>query len=211
MRTKNALIMVDLQNDFCQGGNLAVPGSEEIIPHANRLQEHFDLVIATQDWHPSNHTSFARNHPKYKVGDVVSLGSMQQILWPVHCIQESFGANFHPQLNINKVAKVFHKGVDSQIDSYSAFFDNAHLRSTGLKEYLHNLGVENVYIMGLATDYCVKYSTLDAIYLGFNVYVIADACRGVDLKSGDVDQAFEDMRRAGVEITCMRQIYEAKL
>lgn len=211
MRTKNALIMVDLQNDFCQGGSLAVPGSEEIIPYANRLQDYFDLVIATQDWHPPNHTSFASNHPSNKVGDVVSVGNIQQILWPTHCVQESEGARFHTQLNLNKVAKVFHKGIDSQIDSYSAFFDNAHLRSTGLKEYLQNLGVENVYIMGLATDYCVKYSTLDAIYLGFNVFVIADACRGVDLKAGDVDQAFEDMRRAGVEITCMRQIYEAKL
>jgi nicotinamidase/pyrazinamidase len=208
MKTKNALIIVDLQNDFCDGGSLAVPGSSEIVPHANRLQSQFDIIVATQDWHPKNHMSFAANHPNKNIGDVVTIGNMSQILWPVHCVQGSKGAEFHPQLNTNKITKIVQKGIDPNIDSYSAFFDNAHLRSTGLKEYLEEFGIQNVYLMGLATDYCVKYSSLDAIYLGFTVYVIADACRGVDLKSGDVDRAFEDMRRAGVEITCVKQIME---
>lgn len=200
--------MVDLQNDFCDGGSLAVPGSHDLISYANRLQEHFNTIVATQDWHPKNHLSFANNHPNKKAGEVVKLGNMKQILWPTHCVQESKGAGFHPDLNLAKVDKIVHKGIDPQIDSYSAFFDNAHLRSTGLKEYLEGKGIEDVYFLGLATDYCIKYSTLDAIYLGFNVHVIADACRGVDLKSGDVDQAYEDMRRAGVEIICMKQILE---
>lgn len=211
MKTKNALIIVDLQNDFCDGGQLAVPGSKEIIPHANHLQNYFDIVIATQDWHPKNHMSFAGNHPSKDIGDVISIGNMSQILWPMHCIQGTAGASFHPEFKTEKITKIVHKGIDPQLDSYSAFFDNAHMRSTGLKEYLQQHDVENVYLMGLATDYCVKYSSLDAIYLGFNVFVIADACRGVDLKPGDVDQAFEDMRRAGVEITCLKQIIEARI
>lgn len=209
MIKKNALIMVDLQNDFCPGGSLAVPGGNEVVQMANQLQPYFDLVVATQDWHPQNHKSFATNHPGRRVGDTITIGNVSQVLWPIHCVQNSTGAQFHPRLNTDKVSKIIHKGVDANIDSYSAFFDNAHLRSTGLEAYLKEQGIKNIYIIGLATDYCVKYSVLDAIHLGFNVYVIADACRGVDLKSGDVDEAFEAMRRAGVEIICMKQITEA--
>lgn len=197
---KKALIMVDLQNDFCTGGNLAVPGGEEVIPLANQLQAKFDIVIATQDWHPVDHVSFAANHANKKIGDVVMVDDIPQILWPVHCVQGSDGAELHADLDISKVKKIFHKGSDKNIDSYSAFFDNEHLRSTGLGDYLRSLYVQDVYLLGLATDYCVKYSAHDAVKLGFNVFVIEDACRGVELQSGDVGNAIAEMRAAGVKV-----------
>lgn len=200
MNSKNALILVDLQNDFCLGGSLAVPGGDEVISFANQLQEHFDLVVATQDWHPNDHMSFAVNHPAHQVGEVVVIDDFPQVLWPVHCVQESEGAKLHPRLKTTAIARIFHKGTEQKIDSYSAFFDNAHRRATGLGDYLKSKGIETVYIMGLATDYCVKYSALDAIQLGFEVYVIADACRGVELKAGDTATALAEMRAANVKI-----------
>ena len=200
--------MVDLQNDFCSGGHLTVPCSDDIIPIANQLQQYFDYVVATQDWHPQNHMSFASNHPGYRIGDMIVVDDIPQILWPDHCIQNSHGSAFHPNLNFNKVKKIFHKGIDKKIDSYSAFFDNAHRRSTGLGDYLLSLGIEDIYIMGLATDYCVKYSSLDAIHLGFNVYVIEDACRGVELQSGDIVKALGEMQKAGVHIIKLKDLPE---
>ncbi len=200
MTSKKALLLIDLQNDFCEGGSLAVADASKIIPLANQLLDHFAVKIATKDWHPQDHASFAANHPGKKVGDVVMLAEVTQVLWPVHCVQQSKGAEFHPQFLVDKVTQVFFKGVDTHIDSYSAFFDNAHLRSTGLTEYLRAANIEDVYIMGLATDYCVKFSALDAIDQGFNVYVIADACRGVELKSGDVARSFAAMQAAGVKL-----------
>jgi len=195
--SKKALIMVDLQNDFCKGGNLAVPGGEEVVPIANRLQLHFDLVIATKDWHPSDHKSFATQHEAKQIGDVIHLGGIQQVLWPDHCVQNSLGADFHPGLETKRITKVFYKGIDKNIDSYSAFYDNAHLRSTGLGEYLRDHRVEEVYLLGLATDYCVKFSTLDAVQLQFKVFVITDACRGVELQSGDSEKALKEMQAVG--------------
>lgn len=200
MTHKKALIMIDLQNDFCHGGSLAVPGGDEVISKANQLQANFDLVIATLDWHPHDHMSFAPNHPNCGVGDMITVDDMQQILWPIHCVQGTKGAEFHADLNTQKVSEFFHKGVDKKIDSYSAFFDNAHKRSTGLGDYLRQHEVEDVYIMGLALDYCVKYSALDAKHLGFNVFVIEDACRGVELHEGDVAKAREEMLAAGVNM-----------
>lgn len=191
---------MDLQNDFCPGGNLAVAFGDEIIPLANHLQDQFELVIATQDWHPADHTSFASNHPGHQVGDVIDLNGMSQILWPDHCIQQTPGAAFHSQLNTEKVKKIFYKGIDKSVDSYSAFFDNAHLRETGLNDYLHDHDVTDVYLIGLATDYCVKYSALDAAQLGFNVYVIEDACRGVELMPGDTARAIQEMKNAGIYV-----------
>jgi nicotinamidase/pyrazinamidase len=167
---------------------------------ANQLQEHFDLVVATQDWHPSDHMSFAVNHPGREIGEVLSVNGFPQVLWPAHCIQYSEGAALHPALNTSKIAQIFHKGTEQRIDSYSAFFDNAHQRSTGLGDYLKGLGVDTVYILGLATDYCVKFSSLDAVHLGFHVYVIADACRGVELTPGDIANAFAEMQAAGVKV-----------
>lgn len=207
---KKALIMVDLQNDFCTGGNLAVPEGDQVIPIANSLQDYFDLIIATQDWHPQDHTSFASNHPESSIGDVIEIERDMQVLWPDHCIQNTRGAAFHPDLNTSKIRKIFHKGIDKKIDSYSAFFDNAHLRSTGLGDYLLEHDIKDIYILGLATDYCVKFTTLDAIHLGFNVTVIADACRGVELKSGDVASACQEMAAAGVKFVQSSEILQSQ-
>ncbi|MHB1220582.1 MAG: bifunctional nicotinamidase/pyrazinamidase [Gammaproteobacteria bacterium] len=197
---KRALVLVDLQNDFCPGGKLPVEDGDKVIPLANQLQPKFELVVATQDWHPKDHMSFASNHDNAKIGETLMINNMPQIMWPAHCIRQTHGAAFHIDLDLNPETKIFYKGTDSQIDSYSAFFDNAHLRATGLAEYLRNEHVTDVYIMGLATDYCVKYSALDAVHTGFNVFVIEDACRGVELNSGDCAAAFEEMRQAGIKI-----------
>jgi nicotinamidase/pyrazinamidase len=200
-----ALLLVDLQNDFCPGGNLAVPGGDEVIHYANQLQQRFDMVIATQDWHPANHMSFASNHPGKKVGDIIEVDDISQILWPDHCVQASRGAEFHPKLEIAGITKVFHKGTDTRVDSYSAFFDNEHLRSTGLADYLQAEGIKTLFIMGLATDYCVKYSVLDAIKCGFDVHVILDACRGVELQQGDVARAVDEMLAAGAHMLAFQE------
>lgn len=172
----------------------------QIVPVINRIQSQFDLVVATQDWHPANHGSFAANDPGKKPGDVIELDGLRQILWPVHCVQNTAGAAFVPALNMKQVAEVFQKGTDPLIDSYSGFFDNGHRRATGLGDFLKARKVTDVFIAGLATDYCVKFTALDAIGLGFRTHLIEEACRGVNLKSGDVGKAVEEMRGAGVEI-----------
>lgn len=198
--------MVDLQNDFCAGGSLAVPDGDAVIPLANQLQERFERVIATKDWHPRDHMSFAANHPGSMVGDIILVDDIPQILWPIHCVQETIGAQFHSGLNTTRITAIFHKGVEKNIDSYSTFFDNEHLRETGLNAYLRGEQVTDLYIMGLATDYCVKYSVLDALCLGFNVHVVVDACRGIDLHPGDIDLAIDEMRIAGANIVHVRDI-----
>jgi nicotinamidase/pyrazinamidase len=195
-----ALILVDLQNDFIPGGSLAVRDGDAVIPVANAVQKTFELVVATQDWHPQNHGSFASNHRGKHPGEVIELGGLQQVLWPDHCVQGSRGARFHPVLNRAQVAKVFRKGTDPEIDSYSTFFDNAHRKSTGLGDYLRDEKVTDVYLLGLATDYCVKYSALDAVHLGFKTHVIIDGCRGVELAPGDTKASIDEMRAAGVAI-----------
>lgn len=200
MMVKKALILVDIQNDFCAGGQFPVPDGEKVIPFANKLQAKFELVLATKDWHPPDHGSFASNHPGYGVGDTVQLGHLPQILWPNHCVQNTEGAEFHPDLHVENIAKVFYKGTDPGIDSYSAFYDNEHLRSTGLSEYLKQQNVTDVYIVGLATDYCVKFSALDAIHDGFKVHVNVDACRAINLHPDDGKNAIEEMKNAGITI-----------
>jgi nicotinamidase/pyrazinamidase len=197
---KTALIMVDLQNDFCEGGSLPVPDGDAVIPLANQLQPFFDMVVATKDWHPENHMSFAANHPGHKPGEIIKVHGFNQVLWPNHCVQHSRGSEFHPLLNTKNVQQFFHKGVDQYVDSYSAFYDNEHLRATGLEDYLKKEGVTDIYIMGLATDYCVKYSCLDASQMPFTVYLIEDACRGVELKPGDVASALQEIQKAGVKL-----------
>jgi nicotinamidase/pyrazinamidase len=201
-----ALILVDIQNDFVPGGALAVPGGDEVVEIANDLQLRFDLVVATQDWHPDDHGSFAANHPGKKPGDVIELNGLRQVLWPVHCVQETRGALFVGTLHTGRIDHVFQKGTDPAIDSYSGFFDNGHRRSTGLADYLKSQGVTDLYVAGLATDYCIKFTALDARKLRFNTFLIEDACRGVNLRPGDVDAAVEEIRRAGVEIVQSHQV-----
>lgn len=195
-----ALVVVDIQNDFVPGGALPVPRGNEIVSSVNRLQQLFELVVATQDWHPPNHGSFAVNHPSQKPGDKIMLNGLPQILWPVHCVQDSPGAAFVPGLDTSRFRSVFRKATDPGIDSYSGFFDNGHRKETGLREYLHQRGIQDVYIAGLATDYCVRFTAIDAVALGFKAYVIQDACRGMDLNPGDVDRALHEMRQAGVNL-----------
>ena len=192
-----ALILVDLQNDFMPGGALAVPHGNEVVPLADELQQRFDLVVATKDWHPPDHGSFAANHPGKKPGDRVILDGIEQILWPVHCVQNMPGAEFAPRFDTSPIAHVFHKGTERNIDSYSTFFDNAHRRHTGLAHYLKERSIKEIYLMGLALDYCVKYSVLDARHLGLTTYVILDGCRGIELEPGDIDRALDEMKRAG--------------
>jgi nicotinamidase/pyrazinamidase len=192
-----AFIIVDMQNDFMPGGALGVAGADQLIPIINALMPHFKLVVSTQDWHPPGHCSFASSHPGKKPGDVVDVQGIPQILWPVHCVRDTFGAELVAGLNQEAIASTFYKGTDPGTDGYSAFFDNAHKRSTGLGDYLKSRKVTDVYIAGVATDYCVLYSTLDALDLGFAVYVIADACRGINLKPADVDNAWKDITARG--------------
>jgi nicotinamidase/pyrazinamidase len=195
-----ALILVDIQNDFLPGGALAVPRGDEVIPVANQLQPRFELVVATQDWHPADHGSFASRHRGRKPGDLDVLGGLPQVLWPDHCVQGTAGAAFASGLQMNRVEAIFRKGTDPGIDSYSAFFDNGHRKSTGLGDYLKGRGATELYIAGLATDYCVKFSALDARQLGFRTFVVEDGTRGVELHPGDVARALERMRAAGVQV-----------
>jgi nicotinamidase/pyrazinamidase len=207
---KKAIVMVDLQNDFCKGGNLEVRDGDAVVPIANQLQNYFDLVIVTKDWHPKNHMSFASNHPGHQVGDVIPVHGINQVLWPDHCVQHTHGSELHPELKLQRIDHIIHKGIQSTIDSYSAFFDNEHLRSTELSDYLIKHNVKDVYIMGLATDYCVKYSCLDAVHLGFNTYMIEDACRGVELQPGNIARAIEELRSAGVKIVQVNNVMPAR-
>lgn len=195
-----ALVLVDLQNDFLPAGALPVPDGDQVIPLANQIMQRFDLVVATQDWHPSNHASFAAIHPGKMPGDVIDLDGLQQTLWPVHCVQNTVGSAFAPGLDISRVRKIIRKGTDPGIDSYSGFFDNGHRKSTGLDFYLKQAGVTETFILGLATDYCVKFTAMDALELGFATYVLVNACRGVELQTGDVAAALHDMATAGVQI-----------
>jgi len=197
----NALILVDIQNDFLSGGALAVPEGDAVIPVCNAIRDRFNLVVATQDWHPRDHGSFAANHPGHSVGQTIDLNGLKQILWPVHCVQNTPGAQFAKDLRMLPTDRIFQKGTDPAIDSYSGFFDNGHRKSTGLDVFLKNKSVTDVFVAGLATDYCVKFTALDARSLGYNVHLVVDACRGVDLQPGDVDAAIEEMRKAGVMIT----------
>lgn len=195
-----ALILVDLQNDFLPTGALPVPKGDEVIAVANRVMPRFPLIVATQDWHPANHGSFAANHPGRKPGELAELGGLPQVMWPVHCVERTPGAAFAPGLDTTRVAQVFPKGTDPAIDSYSGFFDNGHRKATGLGDFLRTRGVTDVFVLGLATDYCVKATALDARQLGFATHLILDGCRGVELAPGDIDGAVAEMRAAGVRV-----------
>jgi nicotinamidase/pyrazinamidase len=202
-----ALILVDIQNDFLPAGALPVTRGDEVIPVANKVSGQFELVVATQDWHPRDHGSFAANHRGKKPGEVIDLNGLSQVLWPVHCVQGTPGAAFGPGLDVSRVARVFQKGVDPGIDSYSGFYDNGHRRSTGLGEYLRGRGVDEVFVMGLATDYCVKFTALDAVErFGLKVTLIEDGCRGINLRPGDVEAAVAAMREAGVRVVQSKEL-----
>lgn len=190
------LIITDVQHDFMPGGALGVPGANEIIPVINRIIPKFDHVLATQDWHPPHHVSFASTHRK-KVGEVIQVGGVEQILWPDHCIQGTKGADFANGLHRERIEGIYHKGVDPKVDSYSAFFDNSRKRSTGLAAHLKKHNLKELYFVGLATDYCVLYSVLDSCELGFTTFLIQDGCKAINLNPGDENRALEKMRADG--------------
>jgi nicotinamidase/pyrazinamidase len=195
-----ALLLVDIQNDFLPGGALAVPNGDAVIAVANRLMPAYPLVVATQDWHPAGHQSFASAHPGRSVGDVVDLHGMQQILWPDHCVQDTAGAELCGDLDRRRIAAVVRKGTDPQFDSYSGFHDNGRQKSTGLARLLRDRGATGVDVMGLATDYCVKFTVLDALAEGFDTSLLVTGCQGVDRQPGDCARAIEAMQKAGARM-----------
>ncbi len=196
----NALILVDIQNDFVQGGALAVKDGKRVLEVANAQIPQFELVVATQDWHPPKHGSFASQHAGVEVGDVFDLDGLAQTAWPDHCIQNTQGAEFVPGLNVEGIHEVVQKGTDPSVDSYSGFFDNGWRCETRLRALLEQRQVSHLFVMGLATDYCVKFTVLDALDLGFQTSLIEAGCRGVDLQPGDVEEAIEEMKQAGAAI-----------
>lgn len=195
-----ALLLVDIQNDFLPGGALAVADGDAVVPVANALMPAFEHVVASQDWHPPQHLSFAVEHPGHEVFDTIDLDGLDQILWPVHCVQNTPGAGFASALDVAGIDHVVRKGTDPRIDSYSAFYDNGHRQATGLTAHLRERGVDALYVAGLAADVCVKFTVLDALAEGFATTLIRDATRGVDMQSGDTDAAVAAMRAAGAEV-----------
>ena len=191
-----ALLLIDVQNDFVPGGALPVAGGADIIPLLNALQPRFDLVVATQDWHPARHRSFASQHPGRAVFSQTDLHGLPQTLWPDHCVQRTPGAALHPALDTARVEAIFRKGTDPEIDSYSGFFDNGHRKSTGLADYLRGRGVSAVYVAGLAADYCVYFSAKDAQAAGFATFFVEDATRAID--AAGLAAALTDLRQLGV-------------
>ena len=194
---KTALIIVDLQRDFCPGGALAVDEGDAIVAPINAVADKFDIVVATRDWHPANHVSFASNHPGASVQDIIQVNDIEQVLWPDHCVQNSSGADFHPDFNQGVLDLILHKGTNPGLDSYSAFFENDHTTPTGLEGYLKGLDADELYFCGLATDYCVYYSVIDALSLGFSVHLLSDCVRGVDFPADNVRTRLDEMRSKG--------------
>ena len=202
----DALLVVDVQNDFLPGGALAVPSGDEVIPVINSVVEQFDLIVSTQDWHPADHGSFASQHMGRSPGDVIDLHGLQQVLWPDHCVQNSSGAAFSAKLSTACQENVFRKGMNPAVDSYSGFFDNGQRKSTGLEDFLRQQTVSRVFVCGLATDYCVRFTAFDARQLGFDTILLEDACRGVNLQPDDVANALADMEAAGIRISATSEI-----
>ena len=195
----HALIVIDVQNDFCPGGALAVERGDEIVQPINALMAEFDAVVLTQDWHPAGHSSFASTHEGKAPFDMVEMPYGPQVLWPDHCIQGSPGANFHTELEVDRAELIIRKGFRAAIDSYSAFFENDHTTPTGLEGYLRTRGIDRLTMVGLATDFCVNFSAVDAAKLGFAVTVRQDLCRGIDL-DGSLQAALDGMKEAGVTL-----------
>ena len=194
----NALILIDIQNDFLPGGSLEVPKGDEIIDNVNFIMDNYNIVVATKDWHPKDHISFASNHKNKNVGQIIKINNLDQMLWPDHCIKDSKGSEFPKKLNSHKIHKIFYKGVDSDIDSYSGFYDNGKIRSTGLSNFLKKSNINQVDIVGLATDYCVKYSSIDAYNEGFKTKVLCCCVRGISVET--TETAFKEMKDMGISI-----------
>jgi nicotinamidase/pyrazinamidase len=202
-----ALLVIDVQNDFCPGGRLAVPEGDQVVPVINRLAPRFAKVVGTQDWHPPGHVSFASSHPGAGAFQSVELpGAGRQMLWPEHCLAGSRGAELHPGLDIAPFSLIVRKGTRIELDSYSAFFENDRRTPTGLGACLRELGCDELYLCGLATDVCVYYSALDALRLGFVVRLVEDACRGIDLPTGSLQERLRELSGAGVGILDSREV-----
>lgn len=204
----DALLVVDVQNDFCPGGALAVRNGDSVISVINHIQKYFDTVIATQDWHPDSHISFAVNHAGKKVHDIIDINGISQVLWPVHCVAGSHGAEFHSQLNTNHFKIILHKGMNPKMDSYSVFLENDKKTSTGMAGYLSSIGIKRIFLSGLATDYCVFYSAVDALTYGLEATVMIDACCGVDVPEGNVEKALQAMKSIGVYIAYASKLFK---
>ena len=199
-KNKKALIVIDVQNDFCPGGALAVNDGDKIVPVINGIMDKFDVVIGTQDWHPQGQVSFASNHSGKNIYDQIEIDGLMQTLWPDHCVQGTHGAEFYKDLNSVRFNLILRKGTDPKIDSYSAFLENDKKTDTGLHGYLEALNVNDVYLCGLATDYCVYFSAMDSVKYGFNTFVLLDACRGIDVPEGNIDKCVKDMAGKGIKI-----------
>jgi len=201
-----ALILVDIQHDFFPGGALAIAEGDTVVPIANQLMNQVDIVVATQDWHPADHGSFAANNPGKQPFELGELGGLPQVMWLTHCVEHTKGAEFHPNLDTKRISKIFPKGTNPAIDSYSGFFDNDKRSATGLGNWLRQQNVDEVIICGLATDYCVKATAIDAAQLGFHTTLILDGCRGVGMQPDAIPNAIAEMRIAGVHILAMKKM-----
>lgn len=199
IEAQDVLIVVDVQNDFCPGGALAVPEGDKVIAPIHRLASHFAHIVLTQDWHPANHTSFAAAHPGKRPFETIDLAHGVQTLWPPHCVQGSHGAEFHPELRLPQAELILRKGFRPQIDSYSAFFENDRATATGLAGYLRECNLKRVFLVGLAYDFCVGYSAIDAQRLGFEAFVLRDACRAIDV-NGSVTAIEAGLTGCGVQV-----------
>jgi len=199
-----ALLLIDIQNDFVPGGALAAPGGDAIIPLVNALQPQFELVVATQDWHPAGHGSFASRHPGRQPFEQADLHGLPQTLWPDHCVQGTPGADFHPALAQHRIEAIFRKGTNPDLDSYSGFFDNGHRKSTGLADYLRGRGVTQLYLAGLAADYCVYFSAKDALQEGFEVFFVEEATRAISPTG--YQQAHQDLEQRGARFVAVADV-----
>lgn len=207
MQNNIALLVVDVQRGFTPGGNLAVANADQIIPNINQLGQYFKHIILTQDWHPDNHISFADNHPGKAAYDSIQLDYGTQVLWPKHCVQGTLDAELHPDLNLPQAQLIIRKGFHEQIDSYSAFMEADRKTMTGLAGYLRERGIDTVFVVGIATDFCVAWTAIDACKLGFKTYVIADASKGIDL-NGSLQHAWQDMLSHGVKRIYVKDIIQ---
>ncbi len=206
MNDHSALLIIDIQNDFCPGGALAVEKGDAIVPLVNELQKSFKHIIATQDWHPKDQVSFASNHDKAEPYDTITIDGMEQVLWPDHCVQGTHGADFHPDLDTTGPRLIVRKGMKRDVDSYSAFFENDKKTRTGLDGYLKNLNISNLYLAGLATDYCVFFSAMDAATLGYNTHVIIDATKGIDVPNNNIEKSVSAMEEKGIKIIYSKEL-----